>query len=60
VELHYFYVAPGPGKNFYAAPSPAALALAPTLLNSKQKNFKGIKVNIRADILFTSDSGNAN
>jgi hypothetical protein len=54
VKLHYFYVAPGPGKNFNTAPSPAALA--PTLLNSKQKNFKVIKVNIRIDIFFTSDS----
>jgi hypothetical protein len=35
-ELHHFYAAPAPGKNFDAAP--AAPAPAPTLLNSKAKN----------------------
>jgi hypothetical protein len=33
-ELHHFYAAPAPGKNFDAAP---ALAPAPTLLYSKTK-----------------------
>jgi hypothetical protein len=32
-ELHHFYAAPAPGKNFDAAP--AAAAPAPTLLYSK-------------------------
>jgi hypothetical protein len=33
-EPHHFYAAPAPGKNFDAAPAPAASApaLAPTLL----------------------------
>jgi hypothetical protein len=33
-EPHHFYAAPAsaPGKNFNAAPDPAASALAPTLL----------------------------
>jgi hypothetical protein len=34
-EPHHFYAAPAPGKNFDAAPAPAALA--PTLLYSRQK-----------------------
>jgi hypothetical protein len=50
-ESHHFYVAPAPGENFDAATAPA-----PTLLNSKPKIFKEIKVNIRSDILFSSDT----
>jgi hypothetical protein len=37
------------GENFYAAP-------APTLLYSRSKFLKVIKVDIRSDILFSSDS----
>jgi hypothetical protein len=44
-EPHHFYAAPAPGENFDAAS-------APTLLYIKTKHFKGIKVNIRSDILF--------
>jgi hypothetical protein len=50
-EPHQFYAAPAPGENFDAAPAPA-----PTLLYSRSKNFKGVKGNIRSDILFSSDS----
>jgi hypothetical protein len=39
-EPHHFYAAPALGKNFDAAPAPAALALAPTLLYSKTKFLK--------------------
>jgi hypothetical protein len=39
-ELHHFYAAPAPGKNFDAAPA----APAPTLLNSKAKFLKRTKV----------------
>jgi hypothetical protein len=43
---HHFYAAPAPGKNFDAAPDPAALAPAPapTLLYSKAKFLKRTKV----------------
>jgi hypothetical protein len=37
-EPHHFYAAPAPGKNFDAAPAPAAPA--PTLLYSKTKILK--------------------
>jgi hypothetical protein len=45
-EPHHFYAspAPAPGKNFDAAPDPAALAPAPTLLYSKEKFLKQTKV----------------
>jgi hypothetical protein len=46
-ELHHFYAAPAPGKNFDVASAPA-----PTLLYSRPKFFKDIKVNIRSDIFF--------
>jgi hypothetical protein len=39
--------------HFYAAPAPAP---APTLLYSRSNIFKGVKGNIRSDILFSSDS----
>jgi hypothetical protein len=48
-EPHYFYAAPAPGEIFYAAP-------APTLLYSRSKFLKVIKVDIRSDILFSSYS----
>jgi hypothetical protein len=51
VEPHNFSVALAPGENFDAAPAPA-----PTLLYSKQIKFKGIKINLMSDILFSSDS----
>jgi hypothetical protein len=53
VDPHHFYAAPSSasGENFDAAP-----ALAPTLRYSKPKFFKGLKVNIKSDILFSSDS----
>jgi hypothetical protein len=40
-EPHHCYaaLAPAPGTNFDAAPAPAALAPAPTLLYSKTKFF---------------------
>jgi hypothetical protein len=41
-ELHHFYAAPG--KNFDAAPTLAAPALAPTLLYNKTKFLKRTKV----------------
>jgi hypothetical protein len=41
-EPHHFYAAPAPGKNFDAAPAPAAPA--PTLLYSKTKFLKQTKV----------------
>jgi hypothetical protein len=43
-EPHHFYAAPAPtqGKNFDAAPAPAAPA--PTLFYSKAKFLKGTKV----------------
>jgi hypothetical protein len=41
-ELHHFYAAPALGKNFDAAPDPAAPA--PTLLYSKAKFLKRTKV----------------
>jgi hypothetical protein len=37
-EQHHFYAAPAPGRNFDAAPAPAAPA--PTLLYSKAKFLK--------------------
>jgi hypothetical protein len=40
------------GENFDVAPA----ASAPTLLYSRSKIFKGVKGNIRSDILFSSDS----
>jgi hypothetical protein len=47
-EPHHFYAAPALdsalGKNFDAAPDPAAPALAPTLLYSKEKFLKQTKV----------------
>jgi hypothetical protein len=48
VKPHHFYAAPTPGENFGAAPA----APAPTLLYSKSKFLKGIRVNIMYDILF--------
>jgi hypothetical protein len=48
-EPHHFYAAPAPGENFDAAP-------APTLLYLRSKFFKGVKGNIRSNILFSSDS----
>jgi hypothetical protein len=39
-EPHNFYAAPAPGKNFDAAPAPAAPAPARTLLYSKAKFLK--------------------
>jgi hypothetical protein len=42
VEPHYFYAAPAPGKNFDAAPAPAAPA--PTPFYSKAKFLKRTKV----------------
>jgi hypothetical protein len=49
-EPHNFYAVPAPGlcENFNAAP-------ASTLLYNRSKFLKGIKVNLRTDILFTSD-----
>jgi hypothetical protein len=55
-EPHQFYSAPAPGENFDAAPAPAAPAPAPTLLYIRPKFLKGIKVNIKSDILFYSFS----
>jgi hypothetical protein len=43
-EPHHFYAAPAPGKNFDAAPVPAAPAPAPTLFYSKAKILKRTKV----------------
>jgi hypothetical protein len=51
-EPHHFCAASNPDENFDAAP--AATAPAPSLLNSKPKFFKGIKVNYH--ILFATDS----
>jgi hypothetical protein len=59
-EPHHFYAAPVPGKNFDAAPAPAAPAPAPaapapapTLLYSKAKFLKQTKVYIHVEnILF--------
>jgi hypothetical protein len=51
-EPHHIYADPAPGENFDDVP----VAMAPTLLYSKPKIFEGIKVNIRSDILFSSDS----
>jgi hypothetical protein len=47
-----------PGENFIVAPDPATSTPtpAPTLLYSKPKLLKGVKVNIRSHILFSSDS----
>jgi hypothetical protein len=50
-EPHHLYAAPAPSENFDAAPAaPAAPAII--LLYGKQKMLKGIKVNLRSDILF--------
>jgi hypothetical protein len=58
-EPRHFYAAtaPAPGENFYAPQAPAAMASAPahTLLYSRSKVLKGIKVDINSDILFASD-----
>jgi hypothetical protein len=43
-ELHHFYAAPAPGKNFDAAPALAAPAPAPTLLYRYAKFLKWTKV----------------
>jgi hypothetical protein len=51
VELHHFYAALAPGKNFHAAPATPAPPL-----QRRSKFLKGIKVNIRSDILFSSYS----
>jgi hypothetical protein len=49
-EPHNFYADPAPGENLDAAP--AAPAPTPTLLYSKSKCLKGIKVTIRSEIFF--------
>jgi hypothetical protein len=45
--LHHWYAAPGEKID---------AASAPILLYSKPKNFEGIKVIVKFDILFSSDS----
>jgi hypothetical protein len=47
-EPHHFHADPALSKNFDAVP-------APTLLYSRSNFLKELRVNIRSDILFSSD-----
>jgi hypothetical protein len=55
-DPHPFYAAPAHGKNVDAASAAPDPAPAPTLLYNSSKFLKEIKVNIRFDILLSSQS----